>query len=206
MPHSEHCCTHINQVIDEREGTMVCLDCGYVVAEQIYHETSLLREENNNLSCQIKDILDKLFLPHCFTADIIRNYNKLTKKKHLLEYVIYLTLHEMGYPISIKDIACVTGITDSKIYDLQENDKAICLQPHDLLEKYCNLLQLDYKTYSLIKNDLPTKIETGHNPLTVIASTIYKFSKNNKLKLSMKQIASVVNISTVSIQRYIRKC
>lgn len=206
MPHPENLCSHTNHIIDEREGTIVCTDCGLVLTDKIFHETLAVNDITTELIVRIKDILERLFLPDCFTSDIIRKYRNLPNKKYLLEYVIYLTLHENGFPISIKDIAFVCGIPDSKIYDLQEQNTSICLQPKDLLEKYCINLQLDYKTYSLIKKELPLEIKTGHNPLTVIAATIYTYSKNNKLKLSMKQIASAVNISTVSIQRYIRKC
>lgn len=208
MPHSEHLCPHLDQVTDHREGTVVCIKCGLVISEQLFQHSYLseTKNEENELTRKIAEILDKLNLPVCFATDILKKYLKMPPRKFLLEYVVYLTLHELGFPISIKDIACITGISDSKIYDLQDKDQSICLQPQDLLEKYCKMLNLDFKTYSVIKKELPSVIETGHNPLTVIASTIYKYSRRNKLKLSMKQIATVVNISTVSIQRYIRKC
>jgi transcription initiation factor TFIIIB Brf1 subunit/transcription initiation factor TFIIB len=208
MPHPENLCTHVHQVTDEREGTIVCTICGLVLTTQIFQESYACdtNEKEYALVKKINDILNKLNLPVCFTTDILKRCLRMPPRKHLLEYVVYLSLHECGFPISIKDIACVTGISDSKIYDLQDNDQSICLQPKDLIEKYCTMLNLDFKTCSLIKEELPTIIETGHNPLTVIASTIYKYSRRNKLKLSMKQIATVVNISTVSIQRYIRKC
>ena len=198
---------HTNKVTDEREGQIVCVDCGLVLTDKIFLEyNQFSNDEHNNLSNKVKDILEKLNLPYCFVSDIVRKYLSLQHKKFLLEYVVYLTLHESGFPISIKDISSVTGISHSRIYDLQENDQSICLRPQDLLEKYCTLLQLDYKTYSLIKKELIPEIQTGHNPLTVIAATIYTFSKKNKLKLSMKQIANVVKISSVSIQRYIKTC
>jgi response regulator of citrate/malate metabolism len=63
----------------------------------------------------------------------------------------------------------------------------------------------DFKTFTLIKEKLPTN-NTGHNPLTIIASTIYIFCKENNLKYSMKEIAKTIGISPVSIQRYIKKC
>lgn len=208
MPYSEYFCAHLDYVTDEREGTIVCRNCGLVLECQVFHE-SYVREksiEETQLVIKINDILEQLNLPVCFTTDIMKKYNSIPKRKFLLEYVVYLTLHECGFPISIKDIACVTGVSDSQIYNLQENDQSICLEPQDLVEKYCKMLNLDFKTSSLIKEELPTVVETGHNPLTVIASTIYKYSRKNKLKLSMKKIATVVNISTVSIQRYIKKC
>jgi transcription initiation factor TFIIIB Brf1 subunit/transcription initiation factor TFIIB len=87
---------------------------------------------------------------------------------------------------------------------MQEENKSIILEPTKVLEKYCNFLKLDFKTYSLIKNNLPKENLTGHNPLTIIAATIYVYCKKNNIKLSMKKIALTVNISCVSIQRYIK--
>ena len=111
----------------------------------------------------------------------------------------------MGYPISIKDIVSVSGISENYIYDMQNNEDSIILNHMLLLEKYCTLLGFDFKTYSVIKELLPN-LNTGHNPLTVIASTIYKYCKENKLKYSMKYIASIVGISSVSIQRFLKRC
>jgi len=204
MPHSEYLCTHINQITDEREGTIVCTDCGLVLTDKIFAESKTIDTTYSELHFKIKDILDKLYLPECFISDIIKKYLNSPQKKFLLEYYVYLSLNEAGFPISIKDISNVSGIPDSKIYSLQDGNQTICLEPEKILEKYCKNLEIDYKTYSLIKNELPKDIKTGHNPLTVIGSTIYKYSKKNKLKLSMKKIAEVVNISTVSIQRYIK--
>ena len=87
---------------------------------------------------------------------------------------------------------------------MQEVNKSVILQPCDLLEKYCSYLGFDYKTYSLIKNELPRQNLSGHNPLTIISATIYKYCKKNNIRISMKKIASTVKISCVSIQRYLR--
>lgn len=208
MSTNETICGHFNEVIDEREGTVICIDCGLVLSDKNFHVNKFEEEVNGNetsVEMKIKDLLDKLNLPECFLPDIMKKYTTLQNKKYLLEYILYDTLNESGFPISIKELSSVSGIPDAKIYDLQKNDKSIILLPENLLEKYCKLLELDYKTYSLIKKELPKEMNTGHNPLTIIASTIYKFSKTNKLKLSMKHISNVLNISPISIQRYLKK-
>ena len=208
MPNTENLCSHRETINDDREGTVVCVNCGFVLSDQLYQSNYCFHENNkeeDQLENKVRDILDKLNLPSCFVVDIMRKYAKMEKRKYLLEYLVYSTLHDCGFPISIKDISCVTGISDSKIYQLQGKDESICLQAENLIEKYCTLLNFDYKTYSLIKAELPI-VETGHNPLTIIASTIYKYCKRKKIKLSMRKIANVINISTVSIQRYIKKC
>ena len=200
----------MNEVVDEREGTVVCVDCGLVLSQYYVSQANTNFCGGNFMVEEIKEVLERLNLPQFFSEDI---FNKIklskkenTKKKSLVPYFVYKTLSELGFPVSIKDISAVSGVSENDIYNMQESEKSLILSPFSLLEKYCKLLGLnDFKTYSLIKETLPTT-DTGHNPLTVIASTIYKYCKKTGLKYSMKQIASTVGISSVSIQRYIKKC
>ena len=211
MSNQENICGHLNEIIDDREGTIICIDCGLVLSDNLYQENtkfSLFNNEDNDLN-QIKEFLERLNLPLSFSCQIFENYKQIVKKrknhKNLLSYTIYQTLNEIGYPISIKDISAVTGVSENLIYDMQNNAQSIILEPNSQLEKYCKILGLDFKSYSVIKELLP-QISTGHNPLTVIASNIYKYCKENNLKYSMKDIASTVGISPISIQRYLKKC
>jgi transcription initiation factor TFIIIB Brf1 subunit/transcription initiation factor TFIIB len=213
MPYPENMCSHFNSVIDEREGTIICTECGLVLEEKLFkfygHNLSL--EEKGKDYClkeDIKEILAKLGLPDVFSKMIFQNFENEScekkKKKNYLHYVVYKTLNENNVPVSIKEISSISGVTDSNIYDMQENNKSVILQPSDLLEKYCSYLGFDYKTYSLIKKELPIQNISGHNPLTIIAATIYNYCKKNNIKISMKKIATTVKISCVSIQRYLK--
>jgi transcription initiation factor TFIIIB Brf1 subunit/transcription initiation factor TFIIB len=197
--------------LDYHEGTIVCTDCGHVLSENMYIEKSF--ELKNTTTCtdieDIKELLERLNFPTIFAQEIYENVKKglesKKSKKYLIPFSIYKTLNEIGYPISIKDISSVSGIPENYIYDMQNNEDSIILNHISLLEKYCTILGFDYKTYSVIKELIPD-LKTGHNPLTIIASTIYKYCKENKLKYSMKYIASIVGISSVSIQRFLKKC
>lgn len=213
MPHPEHLCSHLNEVIDEKCGDVICTDCGLVICDKVFTTTSVTHHDNSFLTGmnknknEIDEMLEKLNLPTCFTQNILKNFNNnlsTKNKKELLPYTIYNTLNAEGFPISIKEISAVSGFTDVKIYSMQ-NNKAIILEPALLLEKYCKLLGLDYNTYAVIKTGLPESSSTGHNPLTIIASTIYCYLKQySQQKYSMKKIAQTVNTSCISIQRYIK--
>jgi transcription initiation factor TFIIIB Brf1 subunit/transcription initiation factor TFIIB len=213
MPYPEDMCAHINSVIDEREGSIVCTSCGLVLDEKIFNfnNSNLSYQEDGQNVCfknEVKEILSKLQLPEVYTNRILENFkNEISQKrnkKELLPYVIYKTLNENGIPISIKDISSTSGFTDISIYDMQESNKSLIVQPEDLLEKYCSYLGFDYKTYTLVKKLLPQQNISGHNPLTIIAATIYKYCKLNNIKISMKKISLTVKISCVSIQRYLK--
>jgi len=36
MPHQENMCEHFNSVIDEREGSVICTECGLVLEEKLF--------------------------------------------------------------------------------------------------------------------------------------------------------------------------
>ena len=123
---------------------------------------------------------------------------------------LYKTLCELDIPFSVKDISAVTGIQHSKISSREKNDLNInkssvtIINKEDLLERACVKLELDYKTYTLIKETVDNK-NNGFNPSTVISAYIYIFCKKNKVKISLKKISDVTGISCMSIQRFIKK-
>ena len=217
MPFNEHLCPHTNEIIDEHEGSIVCTNCGLVLSSVFKNYVNNFQFENkqkhqlNNLT-NIDELLQKLNKPTGFSDKIYNNLSSMENinkkenkknKKELLPYAVYSTLNELKSPISIKDISAVSGFNDSKIYKMQQNNTSIFLQPEDLLEKFTKLLNFDYKTYTVIKEDLP-KNKTGHNPLTIVGTIIYLYCKRNKLKYSIKKIATLVGTSPISIQRYLK--
>jgi response regulator of citrate/malate metabolism len=72
-----------------------------------------------------------------------------------------------------------------------------------MLEKYCVMLKLDFKDYSVIKETIQRSLKTGHNNLTIIGANIYLHCKERK-KIPIKVIARTLNISCISIQRYLK--
>jgi len=214
MPHPEHLCSHLNEIVDDVRGEIVCMDCGLVLCEKLFKHFSQINkyvckenEKEKEKENDVNEILEKLNLPNCFTNSILDNYktNRNAKKKEFTSFAIYNTLNKEGFPVSIKEISAVSGYTDSEIYNMQENE-TIMLDPHSILEKYCNILGIDYKTYSVIKTGLPTTFESGHTPQTIVASTIYCYFKRYfPKKYPMKIIAKTVHTSCISIQRYLKK-
>ena len=105
----------------------------------------------------------------------------------------------------MKEVSAVSGFTNSDIYKHQENNNVIILKPELMLEKYCKILDLNFTAYSVIKEKMLSVSMSGHSPLTIIGSNIYLYTKNNNLKIPMKKIAKTINISCISIQRYLKK-
>lgn len=205
MPYNEDLCEHKNKIEDYREGCIVCTECGLVIDDKIFSDYSgkVKSEITSNEKNEILELLHKVNLPESYSNDIVNNLKD--KRKKNLPYVMYKTLNDNGCTISVKDISSITGLTNTSILDMQEKDKVIIVKPNELLEKYCKYLNLDYKSYSVIKEKISSSFQTGHNPLTIIGANIYIHCKEKKLNYSIKKIASALNISCISIQRYINK-
>lgn len=212
MSNSISDCKHLNQVICEREGSIVCTDCCLVTSDHIYLDESDFFHANQKHKTQneILEILERLNLSQTHAESIKKNMFKLCEEKKntrknsndVLAASIYKTFNSDGNVISIKDISAVSGVSKKKITKI---DKSIhILKSEHVLEKYCSLNNLDYKNYTVIKGELYKYKILGHNPLTLVGSVIYMHCKKNKIKTSMKNISQTLGISSISIQRFIK--
>ena len=208
-------CLHQNKIIDFHNGDEICTDCGIILGAYFIEEQNNLDSENYNKNDEkyniILELLNRLEVSKKYCIEIYNFLNseiinKITKD-YLKEicYSIYIILNKNNIPISIKEISNVSGISCNKIFSCQKFSVHIELSLDELLDKYVSILKLPYKAYSVIKKTLPFIPISGHNPNTIIASSIYKYCKLNAIKLSMKKIAEAFNISSVSIQRYLKE-
>lgn len=208
-------CPHKNRIIDIQQGDEICTDCG-LITDRCY-----INQDQNTCdsyrSCKsrffILEMLERLCVPNKFSEDIHSHFKKektLTKSKlsrakkdQMICFSAFKILNNYGIPISLKDINCVSGINTADIFNHQNS--VVNPTHQELFDKVCSLLNIEYKLSSVIKRSLPPVILSGHNPSTIVGAVIYKYTREKKLKYSVKQIANVLNISPVSIQRYINK-
>lgn len=210
MDSDADCCKHLNEITDESGGAIVCTDCGLVLSNFFTSFTSNSKYpqyEVNFQSSYILEILSRLQMPDFFQNVILKNLEKLgfkfRRNENAIAFTIYKTLNDLECGVSIKDISAVTGFTDSQIYNFQSCNESIILDPLIQLEKYCILLELPKIYHSVIKETIkiPT---TGHNPITVLGAAIYIHCKTQNFDISMQKISTTLNISCISIQRYIK--
>ena len=206
MYFEEHFCQHLNEIIDHKGGSVVCMDCGLVISN-VFVDDYHFKEDITPKNDYILEILSRLEMPDYFKNEILKNLKEIDlkqrKKENAIAFVIYKTLNELQCGVSIKDISAVTGFTDSQIYNFQSSNDSIILHPLMQLDKYCKVLGLPKDSYSVIKGTFKIS-RTGHNPTTILGTAIYRYCKKYKCGLSMEKIANTLNISSVSIQRYIK--
>lgn len=197
---SSKTCEHLNHVIDEHEGSIVCIDCGLVMSNQIFCDDKVKYEpENSDDKYKYKEILSRLNMSDEFVPQLNEKKNE---KLSIIASNLYININKSS-SISLKEISSVTGICEKQ---LNQKTKGLItvLNKEKLLDKYCAQLNISYKNYSVIKETLNKLKLSGHNPLTVIASCIYLYCKKNKIKISMRNISQTVGISCISIQRYLK--
>jgi transcription initiation factor TFIIIB Brf1 subunit/transcription initiation factor TFIIB len=187
-------CKHINTVTDFHEGTLICLDCSFVVENQIFvfNESEPIEVNKDTTdNHDYKEILNRLNCSYdILQSNVVNNvtdlYNKVNKTN----------------AVSLKEFCAVTGLNSKTI--VKNNKDVVCKQDlNTLLEKYCKLFNLTYKNYTVIKENISTKPHSGHPPLTVIGYHIYVYLKvEAKQKITIKEICKTLGISSISIQRY----
>jgi len=187
-------CEHKNIVTDYHEGTLVCLDCSFVVDSQLYIDETKTSDNYDDCSKNdFKEILTRLncsynILETCEIKKVSDLYNKLNTTN----------------TVSLKEFCAATGLNTKAV--VKSNKETITLQNvSEMLEKYCKLFDLDYKNYTVIKEKLFNKPHSGHPPLTIIGYHIYVFMKTElKRKITIKDICNALGISSISLQRYRR--
>jgi transcription initiation factor TFIIIB Brf1 subunit/transcription initiation factor TFIIB len=194
-------CDHSYPVIDEHEGTTVCCDCGLVL-EKEYYTQPVAKNDNvdymcsgikkNNNRIDALELLNRLNLP-------IELLNQVPLEKQNVEN-LYDIINKSSV-VTTKEFCAASGIKNKKLVRCNQN-KVMQTNITLLLDKYCNLLQLTFRDYTLIKDLMMKKPFSGHPPLTIIGYYIFTYCRSNKIKLSMKIICSTLGISTISIQRY----
>lgn len=216
MANQTSTCPHFNEIIDQHHGDYICSDCGLVL-DKIYSSFNINLfshdwGEKKNMVEEIKDVLERLQLPTSFANMIFNNFSnqcptneRMTdlKKRVLMGISTYEVLNENDIPISIKDIACAIQVSTEDMFHYQK--KPIAINWEEMLSKYCTLLGVGYPDYVVINRRIKeNKVLSGHNPITILGGYIYMYVKEQKLKISLKQISDTLSISGVSIQRYIK--
>ena len=122
-------CDHKYEIINQREGDIVCGDFGLVL-DKYYIVQSEKLEENQNLTSNEKnfvlEMLERLNVPKSVSSFIFKNISNskiIKKSESLLSSIIYNTLIELEIPFTIKDITGVTGISAKKIIKEEKKNK-----------------------------------------------------------------------------------
>jgi transcription initiation factor TFIIIB Brf1 subunit/transcription initiation factor TFIIB len=206
-------CSHTNEIIDHHEGTIICTDCGIVkdtYYDIIVSKNDFLKRDSLN---QIENIMDHLHLPEEFTELINNNLSKSKNKNSRmvnqrrrifsvkkLATEIYNTVNDKNSNLLLKDISNFSHISPHQI----KSKNILLVNLEEVLERYTAKFNMNFQTYTVIKDELNKFKNTGFQPLTIIGGLIYLHFLNIKKKISMRKISEILGISSISIQRFLR--
>ncbi len=219
---TKHCsfrmntCLHENDITDYREGTIVCTDCG-VVKDLLFENVIGSNDYHSKVNSlgDVENILDQLHIPKHLSYLINSNMNlrkksipidkscvvnKMINVKKLASE-IYNTVNESESILLLKDIANFSHLEPSQIKS--KNIQIVDLS--EILERYTTKFDMDFRSCSIIREKITQFNNTGYQPLTIIGGVIYLYHINIRKKISMKKIATTLGISSISIQRFIKK-
>lgn len=213
-------CIHTNDIIDHHEGAIICIDCG-LVKDNLYEFkiTSATELLKHNPTGEIENFLDQLHAPEELSSIITKNL--LTSKKSSLAKLkdhlssqdvkkvsikklvseIYNAANHNSSNILLKDISNFSHLRPKNI----KSKDIYIVNLSEILEKYTKKFDIDYKSYLKIREKVTQFNNTGYQPLTIIGGVIYFYHMNINKKISMKTISSILGISSISIQRFIKK-
>lgn len=203
-------CGHETSIIDEHEGHYVCTQCGLVMSpyfiggHKSYNE---ILSENDSWHREARDILDRINISVNISIcdQVIRYFNAHFERKNResLIFSIYKVLNDqIGVCLSLHELCNICGVDKSKVYNKQKINQNVSIDKTILVEKYCKMLGLTFKTTSLIKEELDKQRPSGHTPSTIIAGTIYSVCKKLKEKVTVKKVSQITSVSQISIQRF----
>jgi len=202
-------CNHSSEVLDVSSGDYICTLCG-LVTDRFFQEPHNSHSKNETISVNdqkhnfISEILSKLNVPLFLTKDVYSKIDERHVKDADICQLIYDTLIERQIPFTLKEIASVSGISTTKIRSSAPTTSIHIIEEKKVLERCCSKLGLSYKDYTVIKSSLDKNVG-GFSPSTLIAAHIYKYCKDNRIKLRLKQISEIVGVSTMSVHRYLRR-
>lgn len=209
-------CLHANEIIDHHEGTIICVECGIV--KDVYYDYNNVKNNEDpfiqkDLLCQIGNFVDQLHLPREFIQIINNNIstsknnkgkivnqqkNKMSVKKLASE--IYNTVNKHNSTLLLKDILNFSHLSPPEI----KSQDILLVDLSEILEKYTKKFNIDYKTYTVIKDKVDKFKNTGFQPLTIIGGIIYLHFSSIRKKVSMRKISEILGISSISIQRFLK--
>ena len=203
-------------VIDEREGTEVCIRCGLVVSNQLMlPQSNFLKKPIITNKCIyhqfIMESCHKMFIidEHaeksymCFNKLSSKICDKTIDKYAIASYSIYHTLKSLNSQRSLKTVSEYTGISMKMLWIVERH---LIAKPKPT--KAVNFLISKYRHLGLSEKDLSFLIKLSeHNvdrsfsPNSLSATYVIMYCKFQGIKMKLSTVSTIFQVSSMSIYR-----
>ena len=207
------CCDNPTPIIDQHEGSEVCCNCGLVLNSVMCHNSmnNNNRDELFNNNSIFIEYLHRLNAPSALYAECEEFLTNLPMKIEREALTLYIILLHQKIPRTLKEICSVTGSNTNNLWkslaDYQKLSGDISIiHPIDLTERVCSIIGLSFQHSIQIKKKVLSTYNNfpNHHPSSNVGMNIYTHCKEQKIKLSIKEIAEHLGISVISIQRLLK--
>jgi transcription initiation factor TFIIIB Brf1 subunit/transcription initiation factor TFIIB len=216
---SSNQCPHKETIEDDREGYEVCTQCGLVL-QQLFGNVSRLIEEEKNVSVYnfLLDTCANAHIPS-FIVDYANSYfNKICavvkkdkRRKNtdlaIAAYCLYESLSRHQIPRTAQEIEQYTNIETSTLWAIESalNIKYTLDHPLDFVDRFCALLELPFYHAKIIKGIVGNMFGLGNiRPQCVVGVVIFLYCKEQKIRLSIKNISETCGVSSTNIYKIVK--
>ena len=219
-------CPHINQVIDEAEGSEVCTDCGLVLSNNLFVDDRCGIQKKIPIHINYIDKYHDIMQETCAKMHISSAYadkaymlfkKQRTEKNKMLNdhdalaaYCIYVVLKNEDAHRSIRQISAYTDVSMKRLWLIEKVYGRLSepINTRQIIGAYYHYFDLCYKDLKVLQTAVDLFSERDYTPNTLAASLIYVYCSLLKVKCPLNKAADVFNISTMSIHRCVKylKC
>ena len=174
--------------------------------------------ENFEFSGFLEELLDKAHLPKNFAKPALQLFSEKKREIDLRNGMAFLvlclhnTLQSHEIPLSLRELSNLSGIELKKLSLVQKHafagNEDMVLLPSQIANRYSSQLGLSSSQCLSIVNQLRDMEKSNcftRNPASLTGACIFSFSQRHRLKLKLKDICHVCNVSEISIKRALKR-
>ena len=200
-------------VIDDHEGTEVCIKCGKVLEMSLYYNSMPTFEIERKIEfSDYYEYLLRLNAPSNLVGYCEKIAETFQTKRNKIGIVLYITLLHNNIPRTLKEISSITGFCTNELWkaltEYQEQTKDFSfIHPVDITERCCKILELTFTDFCHISKLVKDvyNFNLNHHPASIVGFAIFTHCKENKIKLSIRKISNALGISSISIRRLLKR-
>ena len=208
-------CEHVDRIIDQHEGSIVCMQCGIVLHTHflypIHENRHFMHKLKTDIETFLYDCCDRMHLPSSILEIIQKKFSHLrvnpafqkVDDMQLIAYSIYFILKDQGVGRNIEYIAYNTGITSKQLWKCESLDPnlPIPISIESLLVPVYTLFNMSKQDYDNIINISEHFQDRHFSPITMTSTLVYLYCKAREIPITVKKVTSVFNVSSMSINR-----
>jgi transcription initiation factor TFIIIB Brf1 subunit/transcription initiation factor TFIIB len=212
-------CSHLYPVRDVHEGTLVCPDCAKVLDACMLLETRDIPPPVNPIHIKLQNICANGNIPksvegyaNWFFYLICQEFadvKQLKREDEILAFSLYESLARFNVPRTPEEIHRITGVLPSALWTIESKMKqqtTTHINPVLYVERYATFLELTYIDIKKIQSIIGNMYGMGDvRPRCLVATVIHLYCKELKLRIPLKRIVEVCNVSCTTVHKLMKK-